>query len=404
MDAQTTSEPGSQGNRAFLKTSTSANRMTRRIAIIVAPLFLLALTELLFRLGVWEPLATPLSHAGTSVRLKRNLLDPSLSKIDFVTLGSSRPEYGIDHERINALAREHGYVHANLSMPGSHWMTIGVMTDWLRQHHPEIRGGIIALSSQSLGWPSNGAYELGIVEPFRTVAESNWVAEHIPLDSANVETWGSRFSLFAWREDVRDFLTHPISRLNRFAVRSVKAETSQLFSNPELAGAMCAWGLQDLSACARLDGDLTAPENLRQQCRQVTETIHDRPDFGALMEQSPLPIFMQQTRDLVQRQLRGIRWSTRPIVLLMPTPPIWRTDVHGEGLQQWALSVLKPLDEEGTIKLIDATGFFDGSAGKGCQTFGDFYHQNAQGRKQFSDWLIPQLETMLYAHRAQPDS
>jgi hypothetical protein len=370
--------------------------MTRKIAILLAPLILVALVEWLLRLGVWEPMATPLSHAGTSVRLKRNLLDPSVSRIDIVTLGSSRPEYGIDHERVSAAASKHGLVHANLSMPGTHWMTIGVLADWLHQHHPEIRGGVIALSAQSLAWPSNGYYELGIVQPFRQSSEAAWITRHIPLESTKVESFGSRFALFAWREDIRDFLEHPFSRLNRFRKSSNEADPTRLFSNPEMPGDMCAWGLDSLDACDKLNAATDGPSNLRVQCQQVKDTVTGRPDFSSLSMQNPLPEFMQVTRELIQQQLRAIAWPEPPVVLLMPTPPIWRNDAHGAGLQQWALQILRPLEEEGTIQLIDATSFFDADDKGGCADFGDFFHQNAKGRAAFSDWLIPQIEKQLY--------
>ena len=126
--------------------------MMRKVFILIAPLALLVLLELVFRLGLWEPMAKPTSHAGTSVRLKRMLLDAQLARIDFVTLGSSRPELGIDHHGVAEAARQEGFIHANLSMPGVHWMSIGILTDWLQRHHPEIRGGIIALSTQDLAW------------------------------------------------------------------------------------------------------------------------------------------------------------------------------------------------------------------------------------------------------------
>ncbi len=365
--------------------------MMRKIAILIAPLLLVVMLEWMFRLGIWEPIATPESHAGTSVRLKRNLLDPSVSKIDFVTLGSSRPEYGIDHERVSAVAREHGYVHANLSMPGVHWMSIGVLTDWLQQHHPEIRGGIIALSAQDLAWPTNGNYELGIVQPFRDASDNAWIAAHIPFDRSNIETWGSHFSLFAWRDDMRDFLSHPFSRLNRFRKSSSQTDTRLLFSNPDMPGDMCNWGLLTLESCEALDADPNGPSNLRQQCRQVMDSVKGRPDFAAMAKQSPLPAFMQQTRDLVQQQLRRIQWPMPPIVLLMPTPPIWRSTVNAEGLQNWALDILKPLQAEGSIRLIDATNFFDADDQGGCPDFGDFYHQNSKGREKFSTWLIDRL-------------
>ena len=365
--------------------------MMRKAFILIAPLLLLASIELAFRLGLWEPMAAAASHAGTSVRLKRELLAPNNAKIDFVTLGSSRPEFGIDHERVTAAARQHGFVHANLSMPGVHWMSIGILTDWLRQHHPEIRGGVIAVSVQDLARPGNGSYELGIVQPFRQPSDARWIEAHIPFNRSQMETWGSRFVLFAWREDVRDFLSHPFKRLNRLRKSLRRTDSDRLFSNQDMPADMCAWGLKSLDACVRLDIDANAPETLHRQCREITTIVNHRPDFKALHNQLPLPEFMQQTRDLIQRQLRGITWQNPPIVLLMPTPPIWRDDANVDGLHNWALTILKPLEDEGTIRLIDATNFFDADKDAGCSDFGDFYHQNTKGRELFSNWLIPQL-------------
>ena len=84
-------------------------------------------------------------------------------------------------------------------------------------------------------------------------------------------------------------------------------------------------------------------------------------------------------------------------MVLVPIPTIWRADVRGAGLEQWALSVLKPLDQDGTIRLIDATTFFDIDKEGGCSDFGDFYHQNSKGRSKFSEWLLPRIDRLLYS-------
>ena len=86
---------------------------------LLLPILLLAACEAAFRSGCWEPFAAPNSHAGTSVRVKRALAEFS-GPIDFVTLGSSRAVYGLDHQLIAERAASHGYTHANLSMAGAH--------------------------------------------------------------------------------------------------------------------------------------------------------------------------------------------------------------------------------------------------------------------------------------------
>ena len=112
---------------------------------IVLPLLAVLALEGVFRTDFWERFAAPGSHAGTSIRLKQAVAaEPR--PIDFVTLGSSRAEYGLDHARIAALGARHGKVHANLSMPGSHWMSVMTVIQWLRE--------------RGLGSPARGRSEI----------------------------------------------------------------------------------------------------------------------------------------------------------------------------------------------------------------------------------------------------
>ncbi|MEO5558900.1 MAG: hypothetical protein ABIO49_03940 [Dokdonella sp.] len=372
--------------------------MLRILLILLTPLLLLALLEVAFENGIWEPLAQPMSHAGTSVHLKQALSDASIPSVDYVTLGSSRPEYGLDHALLATTANQAGRVHANLAMPGSHWLTIGLLAEWLQRAHPEVHGGIIALSIQDLINPGNGSYELGIVQPFRHFGDIGMVTEHVAFNRADVATYGIYSALFGWRADIQEFVRHPFARksvLHWFKHNRPPAYT--LFENPESHGDMCAFGLDAISACDKVDAS-SDPERdgLKRQCKELRGNAVGRPDFGALAQQKPLPDFMKRTRDIVQAQLRAIPWPKPPLVVLMPVPRIWTRDVLGTGLHEWALAILRPLADEGRIHLIDATDFFAPDADAGCSAFFDFYHQNALGRERLTHWLLPQVERFLY--------
>jgi hypothetical protein len=372
--------------------------MLRILLTLLAPLLLLALLEVAFENGVWESLAQPMSHAGSSVHLKQSLRDPAIPRIDYVTLGSSRPEYGLDHALLATTAKQAGHVHANLAMPGSHWLTIGLLGEWLQQAHPEVRGGIIALSIQDLINPGNGSYELGIVQPFRHFGDTAMVSEHVAFDRADVATYGIYSALFGWRADIQEYARHPYARklaLDWFKTNRPSAYT--LFENPESHGDMCAFGLDALSACDKVDAS-TGPEHdgLERQCKELRGSAAGRPDLDALRQHEPLPDFMQKTRDVVQARLRAIHWPQPPLVVLMPVPRIWTHDVLAVGLHEWALAILQPLANEGRIHLVDATDFFAADTDAGCSAFFDFYHQNATGRERFTRWLLPQVEQLLY--------
>ena len=372
--------------------------MIRKLLVLLAPIALLLALEALFESGVWEPLAQPASHAGTSVRLKRALRDPVATHIDYVTLGSSRPEYGIDHALLAATAQRRGRVHADLSMPGSHWMTIGILSRWLQRTHPEIRGGVIALSIQDFTSAGNGDYELGIVQPFRRLADIPWIAAHVPFELDDIASYGTYSALFGWRNDVQEFVRKPTAR--RFSIdwyRTNVSPSHTLFADPKSQGDMCAFGLETLAACDKVEAS-TDPQRdgLKRQCRELRSSVGERPDFGALMGQQPLPDSMQAMRDLVQAQLRAMRWPEPPLLVLMPVPRIWTHDLLGSGLHEWALAVLQPLVDAGRIRLLDATDLFAADGDGGCGLFFDFYHQNAAGRERLTRWLLPQVQRFLY--------
>jgi len=377
--------------------------MRALLKLLLAPLLLLLGVEALFRAGAWEPFARPDSHAGTSILRKRALSSPAYRRIDYVTLGSSRPEYGLDHEALAALAQRHGRVHANLSMPGSHWMTLDVLGDWLARAHPEVRGGIIALSIQDFLFAGNGAYELGIVYPFHRLADVRGMAQHVPFTREDPATWGLISALFEYREDVRDALLHPRERRDSLAWWHARPAEELLRQNTHRDEDMCAFGLDALDACDKVEvagGERAA--GLARQCRELRSGAKGRFDLTAMTRQQPQPEFLQLTRDLVRARLRSLRWSTPPIVVLMPAPRVWQDAVSPSGLHDWALDVLRPLTEDGSIHLIDATTALETDGRTDCRLFFDFYHQNDAGRARLMETLLPQIAALLYDARAAP--
>ena len=372
--------------------------MRALLKLLLAPLLLLLGVDALFRAGAWEPFARPDSHAGTSILRKRALASPAYRHIDYVTLGSSRPEYGLDHEALAALAQRHDRVYANLSMPGSHWMTLDVLGDWLARAHPEVRGGIIALSIQDFLFAGNGAYELGIVYPFHRLADVRGMAQHVPFTREDPATWGLISALFEYREDVRDALLHPRERRDSLAWWHARPAEELLRQNTHRDEDMCAFGLDALDACDKVEsasGDRAA--GLVRQCQELRSGAKGRFDLTTMTRQQPLPEFLQLTRDLVRARLSRLRWSTPPVVVLMPVPRVWQDAVSPVGLHSWALDVLRPLAEDGTIRLIDATTSLEDAGHTDCRLFFDFYHQNDSGRARLMETIGRELEAALYS-------
>jgi hypothetical protein len=365
------------------------------------PFLLVALVDLVFHLGVWERFATPESHAGMSITKKFALQDQAFRHIDYVTLGSSRPVYGIDHELLAKSAAEHGYVHVDLSVAGTHWMSLGVITGWLARQHPEIRGGVIALAAQDFLAPGNGSYELGIAYPFHTLADIPWMREHVPFDWHDPGTYGVYSALFQYHEDVQDYLSHPDKRADVLAYFRALTPSNVLTSNSDETGNLCTAHLGSLSDCASLAASAAPIDaKMSQQCKLVQSATSGRYNLGPFLHGQPLPEHLQKTRDMVRAQLRALNWPTPPIIVLMPMHSVWLKEAMPAAAHEWALSVLAPLADEGKIRLLDYTGLFNGDSGASdCSAFFDFYHNNVAGRARLMQQLMPELEQALYTPR-----
>ena len=360
---------------------------------LLLPLLGLLLCELAFRHGAWDQLLPPQSHAGTSVRM-RDAVVGFPERIDFVTLGSSRAQYGLDHAAIAAAARAHGRSHANLSMPGSHWMTIFEQSRWLRRERPEVQGVVIALSAADMVWRSNGSYELAIVQPLRSPwSIDDEVRSHfVPGD---LSTYGVYSALFGHRQSVQFALHSPVE-LTR-TLRWFREQGAQpLFDGPRIPHDLCGLPMDTVASCAAATAARPELQTPIDQCKSLLPSVGATPDFR-FPDNAPLTEERRALLELRQAQIRAMGWPRPPVIVLMPITHVWRKELMAQGSIQWSHRVLDPLAASGEIVLIDLSTALDAGDATRCEMFWDLYHQNEAGAKELTRQLLPQIERALYA-------
>lgn len=359
---------------------------------ILLPLLAVLAIELLFRSNFWERFAAPDSHAGTSVRLKQAVAaEPR--PIDFVTLGSSRAVYGLDHRRIAEMAARHGKVHVNLSMPGSHWMSVMAVIDWLRTERPEVQGGVIALAVPDLQYESNGSYELAIVRPFQTLLSDNGgVANRFNWRDAT--TFGSVSALFQYRSDLQNALRHPLQRGKAIEWFSSFGKHT-LYDGPRQQIDTCAMDWDTLASCAAHVPGNPDEQHVAALCQSLAAGSGQGGDWSQL-DAGALPDDRKLVLQQRQGELRRIGWKKPPLVILLPVTHHWTRELMPKGARSWAHLVLDPLAAEGRIRLLDYSEFFDVDGKTRCDVFWDIYHQNEKGLSELTDALLPEIEKQLY--------
>jgi hypothetical protein len=375
-----------------MSAKSTLNFLVPRIGCVV---FILLLLEVAFRMGVWEPFAKPDSNAGIAIRVKQSVKALGPEKIDFVTIGDSRAVYGIDHERVATLAKSNGLTHINASMPGTHWMSTELMIRWLQAQAPNLKGAIIATNVASFSYNGNGFYELGIATPLASVSDVNWMSLHVPFEQKNLATYGSYLALFQYREDIADLLKNPVARIKNVASsRQQLTGGAPLFQSQKVQANICATPTSSIKTCAAAPVS-EANSALIASCKSFVSVSENQVDFREFNNANKWP-HLAEVKRIRQKQLSSLGMSKPPLVVLMPIPKVWREELLPKGGEEWTLSILRPLAEQGVIELLDYTQFFDSPYGSDCAAFWDLYHQNADGQQKLTDSLLPQIEKYLY--------
>jgi len=368
-----------------------------RIVLIVA---IVAGLEFAFRHGAWEWMAKRESNAGQTIAMKRALEAFGPEKLDFVTFGDSRTVYGLDHERIAAVAKAKGLTHASVAIPGMHWMSMEMLVRWLHKRAPQLKGAVIATTISSFNYLGNGSYELNMAAPFAPSWDSGWMRQHVPFEPGNLATYGSQSALFLYREDVQDLIQHPSRRLREAGGLMVRAKsTGTLFTRQKIDQDLCSVPIDSIAACAATQpAGAIAPTVM--QCRQWQRDSALRADFR---DQSKLPhlVDVKAVRD---RQFRSLPYARPIIVILMPMPGLWRREVIPQGADAWARSVLRALQDDGVIEVHDFTDLFSANNSRECTAFWDLYHQNTIGQDKLTDVVLPILEQRLYVPQSSSPS
>ena len=96
-------------------------------------------------------------------------------------------------------------------------------------------------------------------------------------------------------------------------------------------------------------------------------------------------------RDLIRAQLLALPWRNPPAVVLMPVHTLYRDRMLPIGLHAFVLEVLRPLVEQGRIRLLDHSDDFIADGRTDCHMFWDLFHQNNAGRAALARTLQPEL-------------
>ncbi|MEN6441515.1 MAG: hypothetical protein ABFD97_23365 [Syntrophobacter sp.] len=361
------------------------------------PLLILFGLELTFGSGLYEPFVKGTSHSGVTIKIKEALKTIGHENVDYVTMGDSRADLGLDHRAISDIASKFGKKHISIAMPGSHFTSFTVESDFLHKNFNNIKGVLLAISSVSTTRIFNGYYELAIITPFKSYGDYSRINKSIPFNINNIESYGLFSFLFQYRKDIEDFVTSPRQRIRGFHKEQPWMDV--LAHRQYWTETLCSIDLETPEACVdsvsramKSGGDMSS--NSLNQYEKILMACNE---YGKSKNRVILPTGERaiRIRDSWLDLFRSLTFKKRPIVVLLPNSHFLYSYHFFDGIDEWALSLLKPLAESNEIILLDYSRIF--SSEDECRYFYDPIHLNAAGAEVITKRLEPVLENYYQA-------
>ncbi len=354
----------------------------------------IVLLELAFRFGAWEIFVRPESNAGQSIRLKESVKTLGAGNLEFITLGDSRTVYGIEHQRVADAAKTLGFNHANLSLAGSHWMTINSIVEWVTGRGAHLKGTLIAMSNSSFVYTGNGYYEIGSTAPFMSSWDTAKLSTAVPFDKKEMGTYGVYSALFQYREDIQNLLMQPCMRLREkhaYASQGIAA----LSYSVKTSANMCSVPTSTIANCAAAIATKPSDVTVINHCKAELAQSKSQLDWRNWQTPGAVP-HLAALAKLRQSELRSMNVKKPILLVLMPEVKLRSDALNPKGIDEFVRATLQPLVDDGTIVLHDYTRFFDDDVNGECSVFWDLLHQNTLGQQRLTDALIPVIRDVLY--------
>jgi hypothetical protein len=343
--------------------------------------------EIMFRVGLYEPLVSPYSHSGTTITLKRKVETFGKEKVNVVTFGDSRAAQGMDNQVIYKSARKHGLYHMKLAMPGSHFLTFKALAAWSLDELTGLKGVVFAISPGNFGGLGNGTYELAKVLPLRNETSVLEMFRHVPLNRSDIRTYTPLFSVAGYRDDIKDLLTNPGERLQAVRRRNERSAYNFLTYTGGETTDICAISTADPAKC--LDELRQPNRDIPKKAQTGLETL-----CKAAMRKEVKAEPGQAAHELVEEWvffLEELSLKVRVMVVILPGHSLYQQHLYAPNAMFVINEIVSQLQNKGVVDVVDLHELIVKQDEPECGFYLDALHMNVSGKQVLTQALLPSL-------------
>lgn len=346
-------------------------------------------TELVLRKGVYNPWVSPISFTGDALERVEDLNDIGRDNVDWITVGDSRIDWGINHNAVAKLRAKKQLTHKRMSFGSSNFIATQATIDWSIKNMSQLKGVMLGLDENSLASYSNFRNQYKVAWPFRDYINTS---DYNPDKAGN--EWQQFIYSLAWVnffEDIKDFLKKPVNRFKQIK-RQKKQKSSFIFKKHKPYN-LCAHPLETLKDCieSAKTVDYTQRENygfevLNSICSNNNSLYRAKNNLPV----APIKQYQALVNNWTHLIKSVIAQDKEFILIMLPEHQTRQYIIKASNAGLITKEILTNLANLPGFHLIDLRNLFDEK--EQCMLFSDSSHFSNAGIKLITTALIQELE------------
>lgn len=355
------------------------------------------LIEVFFRLGLWDDYIKPKSYLGNALYREKAVKEFGLEDIHWITIGDSRMDWGIEHDKIQKTQSKKGINHLRMSFESSNFMAMQSTIDWSIANMPNLKGIMLGMSEVSFGHFSVAINQYKVAWPFR---------DHFDYDKYkyfnfknNLFSYIARNTISVYFEDLILFLRAAPERFDEIDDYLARSHNNLFKFNRDMPGNICQFQLDNLNQCIQTANEIVNKlTKLNSAESFISKVCHNNkkknsPNFDFMNNE----LNQQSKNELINnwqklfRSILGHQLKFKLVVL--PEHQMYDYVIKPSNTHEVVNEVINSVKQLRSFDLLDLRDVLDSNnINQHCQYYKDPLHYNNHGKSLITQNIIDSFD------------
>lgn len=346
------------------------------------------ITELFLRLGWYNSWVKPNSYLGNVFNRVKAIEKVGLDKIDWITVGSSRIDWGIDHAKLAKAQELQGHKHVRMSFGSANFISTQANIHWSIENLSSLQGIMLGASEYTFSHFNTVNNQYKAAWPFKHHMDFE---NYQPLaENQKLEIILSQLAWYTYFDDIKSLLNNPIARKNELQKEAESIDP--LLFKKNVNANLCAHALKTLQDCVKSTNKIKSYSGKNRGFRVVNKICNNNTAIKRAQLNAPMPT-ERDYQKLVNNWVNLINYVLEKdkqfTLVLLPEHESFDYIINPANASEITANVLARVAESPNFNLIDLRDILEGK--QNCEYFSDPNHLNNKGIKLVTQAVLKHI-------------